>query len=204
MSLMKQLYLIRHGETDFNRRGIVQGKGVNSSLNEIGRDQAKKFHDAYKEEGFDRIYISTLQRTLESIEPFTGGAIPVERHEGLDEISWGIHEGQESGDSFKDFHNLLKTWKAGDIHARIQDGESPYEVQQRQLIFLDYLRQTKDHRILLCSHGRSMRILLCTLLGEPLQYMDRFPHHNLCLYRLNWNGETATIDLFNDLTHLGK
>jgi broad specificity phosphatase PhoE len=204
MKLKKQLYLIRHGETDYNRRGIVQGKGVNSSLNEVGRSQAQKFYDAYKNEGFDRIYISTLQRTRESIEPFTHTSIPIESHEGLDEISWGIHEGQESGDSFKEFHSLLKTWKAGDIHASIQDGESPFTVQQRQLLFLDYLRQTKDERILLCSHGRSMRILLCTLLGEPLQHMDRFPHHNLCLYRLQWDGEFTSIELFNDLSHLGK
>ena len=39
----KTIYLIRHGETDFNRQGIVQGSGVDSDLNELGLAQAEAF-----------------------------------------------------------------------------------------------------------------------------------------------------------------
>ncbi|MFM8374363.1 MAG: histidine phosphatase family protein, partial [Bacteroidota bacterium] len=37
------VYFIRHGETDFNRQGIIQGRGVDSDLNETGRQQARAF-----------------------------------------------------------------------------------------------------------------------------------------------------------------
>ena len=58
----------------------MQGRGVNSSLNETGRRQAAQFHEQYKEAGFEKkIYISSLQRTYESIEPFVQMDIPVEK-----------------------------------------------------------------------------------------------------------------------------
>jgi bisphosphoglycerate-dependent phosphoglycerate mutase len=54
----KKIYIIRHGQTDFNKNGIVQGAGVDSSLNETGRQQAKAFYDKYKGEGFEKVYVS--------------------------------------------------------------------------------------------------------------------------------------------------
>jgi broad specificity phosphatase PhoE len=45
----KELYIIRHGETDLNKQGIVQGRGINSDLNDTGRAQAAAFFKMYKE-----------------------------------------------------------------------------------------------------------------------------------------------------------
>ena len=41
---MKEIYIIRHGETELNRLGIVQGRGVDSDLNDTGRAQAEAFY----------------------------------------------------------------------------------------------------------------------------------------------------------------
>jgi len=199
---MKELYLIRHGETDLNKKGIVQGRGVNSSLNETGRRQAAQFHEQYKEAGFEKIYISSLQRTYESIEPFVQMDIPVEKFAELDEISWGRHEGQVSGNSYREFHDLIKAWKQGQVSNRISGGESPLEVQERLQIFLKHLDQTEEKKVLICSHGRSIRILLCTLFNRTLQEMDAYPHHNLCLYVVRWDGHDARMIRENDLSHL--
>ena len=46
----------RHGQTDFNQSGIVQGSGVNASLNEIGQKQAAAFYKKFKDYPFDVIY----------------------------------------------------------------------------------------------------------------------------------------------------
>jgi len=45
--LKKTIYIIRHGETDLNRLGIVQGRGMDTSLNEKGLEQAEAFYQAY-------------------------------------------------------------------------------------------------------------------------------------------------------------
>ena len=50
----KTIYLIRHGQTDFNKQGIVQGSGVDSSLNDEGHAQARKFFEAYHHINFDK------------------------------------------------------------------------------------------------------------------------------------------------------
>ena len=44
----KEIYIIRHGETDYNRQGIVQGQGVDTSLNDLGRRQASAFFEHYR------------------------------------------------------------------------------------------------------------------------------------------------------------
>jgi len=59
----KTIYLIRHGETDFNRRGVVQGSGVDSDLNDMGRAQAQAFFQAYQHVPFEKLYVSGLKRT---------------------------------------------------------------------------------------------------------------------------------------------
>jgi probable phosphoglycerate mutase len=85
---------------------------------------------------------------------------------------------------------------------KTEKGESPLELQQKQQKFIQYLRQQPYSKVLICMHGRAMRIILCTLLKKPLQQMDEFPHHNVCLYKVKDDGNDFSIELFNDLNHL--
>jgi broad specificity phosphatase PhoE len=200
----KKIYLIRHGQTDFNLQGIVQGSGVNSSLNAMGRAQAHAFFEAYQSILFDKIYTSTLKRTAESVEEFIKKGIPHESLAGLNEISWGSNEGQKitpQEDAY--YHWMLQQWEAGNTSLRIQGGESPDEVAMRQLPVIDkILAQEDDKTILICMHGRAMRILLCQLLHYPLKSMDLFQHTNLCLYLLEFTGSMFSVDKYNDVHHL--
>jgi broad specificity phosphatase PhoE len=200
----KKIYIIRHGQTDFNLRGIVQGSGVDSSLNQTGNAQARAFFDAYRALPFDKIYTSKLKRTRESVEEFISLGIPHEKLEGLNEISWGSNEGQQitpEEDAY--YHWMLKQWQAGNTSERIKGGESPEDVALRQRKALDHIMsKTDEELILICMHGRAMRILLCELLNYPLKSMDVFEHRNLCLYQLDFTGSMFTIKQHNDIRHL--
>jgi len=68
--MKKIIYIVRHGETDFNRKGIVQGGGVDAPLNELGRQQAQAFYDIYKDVLFEIVLTSKLQRTHQTVQPF--------------------------------------------------------------------------------------------------------------------------------------
>lgn len=201
---IKTIYIIRHGETDLNKRGIVQGRGMDTDLNETGRKQAQAFYNAYKHIQFDKIYTSNLKRTHQTVRNFIEDGIPWVKFAGLDELAWGVYEGQESTEENRAaFRNLLKSWQKGDLHLKFEKGESPLEVKERQLEVLETLIENNDDQnILICMHGRAMRLFLCVLLDLPLADMEKFPHTNTTLYKLRFDGEKFEIIDFNNTDHL--
>ncbi len=202
--MKKTIYIIRHGETELNKLGIVQGRGMDSELNDKGRNQADSFYKAYKHIPFDRIYTSSLKRTHQTVQKFIESTIPWTQYPGLDELGWGIHEGQESTEQIRsDFDNITLNWRAGQLHHKFEHGESPLEVKERQLMVLEKLtKENNDKNILICMHGRAMRIFLCLLTNQPLTEMDTFPHSNTTLYKIGFDGKEFHILDFNNTNHL--
>ena len=200
----RTIFLLRHGQTDFNVRGIVQGSGVDSSLNETGRRQAAQFFTAYGHVPFDKVYTSTLRRTQESVQQFLDLGLPHEAHAGLNEISWGVREGTRiTVEEDAEYRQVLAGWVAGDTHARLTGGESPEEVAARQRPFIELLKaRDNEQTVLICMHGRAMRVMLCQLLNYPLSCMEGFEHSNLCLYKLEYTGSVFTVKNFLDVSHL--
>ena len=66
--MIKKIYLTRHGQTDYNLKGVVQGSGIDADLNATGRAQANAFYQAYKDHPFDKLYVSGLKRTFQSMD----------------------------------------------------------------------------------------------------------------------------------------
>ena len=91
--MIKKIFITRHGQTEYNKRGIVQGSGVDSDLNETGRAQARAFYEAFKVYPFDKLYVSALKRTQQSMKGFIDSGLPFEVLPELNEISWGVREG---------------------------------------------------------------------------------------------------------------
>lgn len=204
--VVKKIYLIRHGQTYFNVRGIVQGSGVDAPLNDVGQQQARQFHAAYQGVPFDRVHISTLMRTQQSVQPFLDMGLPHEKHRALDEISWGHREGTRiTPEEDIEYHGLLRAWQRGETQLALPGGESPEEVAARQRPFIDEVLRGRpeEENVLVCMHGRAMRVLLCQLLGYPLSRMDHFEHRNLCLYKVHYTGSMFSLRNYMDTGHLG-
>ncbi len=183
----------------------MQGSGIDAPLNDTGRAQAAAFFAAYKDVPFARVYTSALGRAIESVRPFLDLGLPHTVVPGINEISWGVYEGRAiTPDENIYYHQMVGRWAAGDIHARLEGGESPVEVVARQRPFLDELLSdaTPPGTYLICMHGRALRILLTQLLRYPLAEMDAFPHENLCLYELRHTGTLCQIRRFADQAHL--
>jgi probable phosphoglycerate mutase len=202
--IKKTLYFVRHGQTNLNKQGIVQGRGMDTDLNEEGHHQAQLFYNAYKQVPFDKIYISELKRTQQSIQPFIDQGIPYQKLPGLDELAWGILEGQPSTPANKAaFMKLLREWLEGELDSKFEGGESPNEVKARQLEAMQTIMSHPEEKmVLVCMHGRALRLLLCVLLNKPLTEMENYPHQNLVLYKITWDGEKYEIADFNNAQHL--
>ncbi len=200
----KTLYIVRHGQTDLNKQGIIQGRGKDTDLNDEGRLQARQFFAAYKDVPFDKIYVSALKRTQQSVQPFIDTGLPFEKLPGLDELAWGIHEGQAASPELRaDFLEVMRNWVAGNLDVKFEGGESPNEVKIRQLEAMEVIMShPEEETVLICMHGRAMRLLLCILTDKPLTEMDTFPHQNLVLYKLIYDGSKFEIVDFNNALHL--
>jgi broad specificity phosphatase PhoE len=200
----KKIYLIRHGQTDYNLQNIVQGSGVDTDLNDRGRQQAQAFFERYKHVPFEKVYTSALKRTHQSVKGFLEMGLPHEQLAGLNEISWGTKEGHKVTPSEDEYyHYMLKQWQVGNTGLKIEGGESPEDVVKRMQPAVDHIMsRTDEQTILICMHGRAIRILMCLLLNYPLKSMDMFEHENLCLYLLNYTGSMFSVERYNDRDHL--
>ena len=145
-----------------------------------------------------------LQRSIQSVQGFIDLGIPHEKHAGLNEINWGNREGQRitpEEDAY--YRHILQTWCDGNTDVCIEGGESPDLVTARQKTFIELmLSRPEEETILICMHGRAMRILLSNLLNYLLRCMDQFQHQNLCLYQLDFTGSMFTVKKYCDVTHL--
>ena len=202
----KKIYLIRHGQTEFNKMGIVQGRGVDSSLNKVGVDQADRFYEHYKTRPFDKIYTSSLRRTKETVSRFIKQGIDHQTLPGLDEIHWGTKEGKPFNErDHHEYGEVTTQWRLGNTHVRIAGGESPDEVKARQKESLEQIMINQyEHTILICMHGRALRVFICILLNYPLKHMSLFPHNNTGLYCITYTGKYYRVDTVNSLRHLNS
>ncbi|WP_075350913.1 histidine phosphatase family protein [Algoriphagus marinus] len=181
----KKIYLVRHGQTDFNLKGVVQGSGIDAPINETGIAQANAFFKVYEQVPFDQIYHTGLIRTKQSIQNFIDLGIPSTALVDLNEISWGSYEGTpmtpEEGEYYK---HMLNQWRQGNLDYAIAGGESPNMVAKRMRSGIKTILEGPGETILVCMHGRAMRIFLSVILNFDLRHMDNFEHQNLCLYLL--------------------
>ncbi len=196
--------MIRHGQTDYNLRGVVQGSGIDAPLNLNGRKQSASFFEHYKDVPFGKVYYSGLQRTKQSVQGFIELGLPHEGVPELNEISWGRYEGLPmTHEENKYYESMLERWSSGDLDYAIEGGESPVMVAKRLQKGINYILSQQVETILICMHGRAMRILLAVMLGYDLKYMDVFSHQNLGLYLLQQNKSgNFIVEKFNCGDHL--
>lgn len=201
---MKHLYIIRHGETDFNKAHKMQGRGINASINELGCAQAECIADALKDAPITKIITSSLIRTLETAQPLIKQTkATVESYKDLDEMSFGALEGVEFEQVQEDVKLLHNSWVQGDLDVAAEKGESPNEVFRRaNAQVLKVLENSEDEHIVFMLHGRLIRILLSVWLGYGLSKMDRISHNNGAINHLLWNGEEFKAIELNKTNHL--
>lgn len=183
-----KLYIIRHAETEYNKKGIIQGSEVDSDINDVGESQANSFYEYYKDINFDRIYVSDLKRTFQTIRRFTENGLSYEKLKEFNEISWGVNQGKS--DDLEDYARLIDTWLAGNLDNKFEEGESPNEMSVRLVKGFNKVLDDDYDTVLLCIHGRALRILLSKIIDNDLTKMDKYVHSNTGLYILEYkNGK---------------
>ena len=195
-----KLYIIRHAETEYNRKGIIQGSEVDSDINDVGESQSNSFYEYYKDINFDKIYVSDLKRTFQTIRRFTENGSSYEKLKEFNEISWGVNQGKS--DDLEDYAKLIDTWLAGNLDNKFEEGESPNEMSVRLVKGFDKVLDDDHDTVLLCIHGRALRILLSKIIDNDLTKMDKYVHSNTGLYILEYKNGKYEILGSNLRNHL--
>lgn len=155
---MNKIYVVRHGETDWNKNGICQGK-TNISLNENGIAQAKVLKDKINVNLIDICYVSPLNRTIETAKIITNNKLDLIIDDRIVERGFGTLEGKPFN-----YDATAKSWDY-ELNYDEYDIEAIKEVLKRAKDFLDYLNKTYDNKnILIISHGHLSRLCILILL----------------------------------------
>jgi broad specificity phosphatase PhoE len=152
-----QLFVVRHGETEENASGVIQGHH-DGTLSARGREQARRLAIRLKEVTFDAIYSSDLGRALRTAEAIAQHQrAPITATALLRERGAGVFQGR----SFQEMDRVQQASGLSHTEFRPQGGESYRDVQARVLQFLESLKEHSDNqKLLIVSHGRWMRMLL--------------------------------------------
>ena len=197
------LYIIRHGETEFNKKSIVQGSGVDSDLNETGLEQARAFFETYQDIDFELVVTSKLRRTHQTVRHFLDRDIPWIEQEDINEISWGAHEGlPATPERTAQYNDMIDNWKKGNLHASLPEGETAAQLLERVQRFVAWLKTRPEKHILVATHGRTLRCLVTAMKGLGPADMEGTLHSNTGLYRARYQDDKFVFELENDVNHL--
>jgi len=186
-----------------NRLGIVQGSGVDSSLNEKGKEQANAFFETYQSIDFQVIITSKLKRTKETVASFIEKGIPHYAFAEINEMGWGIHEGKTGTPEMReDYLQTNEAWINGDFTPSVEGGESALALKKRLERFVNMLKKRSEKTILICSHGRAISGLMCVLKELSFTEMKQFKTHNTALYLADFIDGKFIFEKENDQAHL--
>ncbi|MGZ5477781.1 MAG: histidine phosphatase family protein [Thermoanaerobaculia bacterium] len=196
--MIDQLILVRHGETEHNLAGIVQGWS-DSELSERGRQQVARLAERLKTFEADVIFSSPLQRAMTTAQLIAGATgLEVRTLDGLREMNYGRWEGQSFLDIRKTDESIYRRWVADSSFA-CPEGESHDDVLARVRGALDSLNEAK--RPIVVAHGTAIRIAATALLDLPLSASRSFAQDNTAVNVFLRRGGRWVMKLWNDTAH---
>ena len=195
---MAKLYLIRHGETDYNNALRFQGQ-TDIPLNQKGIEQAEKVAAFLKDLPLRAIYTSSLKRARTTAEIIgrVKGLEPQET-DALREMSFGIWENMNSKDIQKKYAKEWKDFFASPANTKIPEGESMSDVQKRAYPEVQrILDQYPEGDVAFIAHGGIIRVLICTMLGLDLNRSWHLHVGNASISCFYYWGRSYTLDYSN-------
>lgn len=162
---MTKLYLTRHGETEWNDKGVMQG-WQNSPLTELGEKQALWLGERIKDLEIDVIYSSPLGRAYNTAEIIRGDMdIEINTNDGLKEMNLHAWEGLGQEEiKVVDEENYYNFWNMPSKYIKSEKGENFQEIVDRSFKTInEILEKEKGKKILIVTHAITLRAYLCAL-----------------------------------------
>ena len=200
---MTEIYLIRHGQTEWNSYKRFQGQ-LDIQLDETGISQAERLSERLMHTEFDAIYSSNLKRALVTavhIADRKGQGIGILPE--LREVCFGEWEGRTFHEVMNDKISGGWQWFNNPSVTDIPGGETADQVTERiGKALRRVLEKHEGERVALISHGNLIRYVLLQCLKLPDGLFGKMDIGNTSISVLRWENDNFHLHRLNDCAHL--
>lgn len=199
-----RFFFVRHGQTDYNAQGRVQGQ-IDIPLNELGRWQAGQIGDRLKGYGLGGIIASDLSRASDTARSIADhhGALTLLTTPLLREINYGAFEGMQFPEIQSTYPEEYLQWREEKIDYAPPGAESIYEQRARARKAILWVREhCTDCDVAVVAHGGIMRSLIANLLDLGMEQQNRLHFDNTSLTVVSETPRGMALMLANDTSHL--
>ena len=195
------LYCIRHGETEYNAAGRIQGQ-LNSELSQLGHRQCSAVADALAGLPIDTIYSSPLKRCAESARIIAERLkFDVRFDDRLMEIHAGVFQGRCWPEIEREYPDDARRWKSQEPDFCIPGGESRRQVMERAFAAFAEIKRADHQQVVVVAHGGSLSGAIKGLLEIPA-HRNPFELQNGSITRVVWSDRGIKLLSLNDVSHL--
>jgi broad specificity phosphatase PhoE len=202
-SVKTSIYLVRHGQTAWNREEIFRGR-TDVPLNEIGMREAELAGGYLKDKEIHVIYSSPLSRawqTAQKIAQFHH--LEVQPLNGIIDMSFGRWEGHSLQEIQKNDGELYRQWREEPHLVRITGGESLDEVRIRTMAALDEVIQKHPGKTLvLVTHRVVNKVMICGILGLDNSHFWQIAQDTTAINLIQHRDGKYVLSLMNETCHL--
>jgi len=196
--MLTKLYLLRHGETDWNQKSIFQGQ-TDIDLNQSGQNDARKAVEIFKDLKLNQIYSSDLKRaqnTAIMISEDKNMEIKVDKQ--LREISFGDWEGLKFKEIKDQFPKMIVDWQKDPLHYSPPAGENLIDFKKRIVnFFKKMIQKNKGDKILVVTHGGVIKVYLTAILSIDPKNFWQFQIDNGSLTEIKFYDEDIILSKLN-------
>lgn len=193
-----ELWLIRHGETNWNAEGRIQGQ-MNSQLTPKGIWQAQALSRRLAHEAFDHVYSSDSDRAQHTARlALPGSELQLDKR--LRELNYGVIEGKTEAEFSAEERTLRAAMYQDPFSRRMPGGETWSELIARIGGWISEL--PKSGRVIAFSHGGTIRAAVFSLIGHPKAYEWNLLMGNTGITRLRLSEVSKVVVTLNDTAHL--
>lgn len=204
---MNKIFLIRHGQTDWNLEGRTQGI-QDSNLTEKGIEDTKLLAKRLREEEIHVIYSSTLNRAKKTAKIISNELnIPVKYNEDLVELNYGEWEGLTIEEIRNKYPEQLDNWFTRPHLTIFPDGEDLIKAQERVVTAFNNIlneNKEKEKNILIVSHSTMIRLLLLNILDMNLSSYNRLKQNNCAINVIGIRRNEPVLLQYNDTCYMHK
>jgi len=202
---MTRIYLVRHGQTAWNKEEIFRGR-TDVPLNETGLREAQLAGEYFREMEIHAIYSSPLLRAWETAQKIAEvQRLEVRSLQGIIDMCFGEWEGQSLKDVQEKDGQRFQQWKNEPHLVKIPGGETLDEVRDRAMAVLD--KTIKSHSgktLLFVSHRVVNKVILCSILGLDNSHFWQIGQDTTAINLIQHRDGKYVLSLLNEACHLKR